>query len=71
MSDNVWVQPPDWRKDAQAMSDAAISAVNAAKTKDFAALVADQRQNRRLVRNLPQAIQPELPTEGIAHTHQH
>jgi hypothetical protein len=40
LSGDSWVQSPDWRKDAQAMSDAAMSAMNAAKGKNFEELIA-------------------------------
>lgn len=70
-SDNIWVQSPDWRKDAQAMSDAAMSAVNAAKGKNFEELVAANGRIVETCETCHKQFKPELPTEGIVHTHAH
>jgi hypothetical protein len=54
-----------------AMSDARVAALNAAKSKNFEALVA---ANGGLVESCEQchkAFKPELPSEGIVHPHTH
>jgi cytochrome c556 len=70
-SDNIWVQSPDWRKDAQAMSDAAMSAVAAAKAKNFDELVAANGRIVDTCEGCHKQFKPDLPTEGIVHTHAH
>jgi len=70
-SDNIWVQSPDWRRDAQAMSDAAMSAMNAAKAKNFEELVAANGRIVESCESCHKQFKPELPTEGIVHTHAH
>jgi hypothetical protein len=67
-TDAAWVKSPSWHTYAQQMSDAGVAALNAAKGKNFEALVA---ANSRLVESCEQchkAFKPELPTEGIVHT---
>ena len=68
-SDAVWVKSPSWHGYAQRMSDAGVAAMNAAKSKDFSALV---KANGQLVESCVgchKEFKPDLPTEGIVHTH--
>jgi hypothetical protein len=68
-SDAVWVKSPSWQAHAQRMSDAGVAAMNAAKSKNFKALVT---ANGRLVESCVgchKEFKPDLPTEGILHTH--
>ena len=70
-TDAVWVKTPSWHTQAQRMSDAGVAAMNAAKSKNFEALVA---ANGRLVESCEgchKEFKPELPTEGIVHGHSH
>jgi len=68
-SDAVWVTNPWWQSSAQRMSDAGVAAMNAAKSKHFSALV---KANGELVESCVachKAFKPDLPTEGILHSH--
>lgn len=68
-SDAVWVKSPSWQAHAQRMSDAGVSAMKAAQNKDLAALVT---ANGRLLDSClacHKEFKPDLPTEGIVHTH--
>jgi cytochrome c556 len=68
-SDAVWVTNPSWLSSAQRMSDAGVAAMNAAKSKNFSALV---KANGELVESCVachKAFKPDLPTEGILHSH--
>jgi cytochrome c556 len=70
-TDAVWMKTPSWHAYAQRMSDAGVAAMNAAKSKNFDALVA---ANGRLVESCEgchKEFKPELPTEGIVHGHSH
>jgi cytochrome c556 len=68
-SDAVWVKSPSWHNYAQQMSDAGVAAMNAAKSKNFDALV---KANGELVASCEachKEFKPDLPTEGITHKH--
>jgi len=68
-SDAVWVKSPSWQSYAQRMSDAGVAAMNAAKSKDLSALV---KANGQLVESCVgchKEFKPDLPTEGIVHSH--
>ena len=71
VSDAVWVKSPDWTKHAQALSDAALKAVNASKAKNFDALVQANGEIVSSCEGCHKQFKPELPTEGIVHTHAH
>jgi len=53
------------------MSDAAMSAMNAAKGKNFEELVAANGRIVETCETCHKQFKPELPTEGIVHTHAH
>jgi hypothetical protein len=68
-SDAVWVKSRSWQSYAQRMSDAGVAAMDAAKSKNFSALV---KANGQLVESCVgchKEFKPELPTEGIVHSH--
>ena len=68
-SDAVWVKSPSWQGYAQGMSDAGVAAMNAAKSKDLGALL---KANGQLVQSCVachKEFKPDLPTEGIVHSH--
>jgi hypothetical protein len=70
-TDAAWVKSPSWHTYAQDMTNAGTDAMKAARNRDFAALV---EANGRLVESCEQchkAFKPELPSEGISHTHSH
>lgn len=69
--DAGWSQAPTWRAHAQAMSDAGAAALTAAQGRNLDALVA---ANGRLVESCEgchKEFKPDLPTEGIVHSHVH
>lgn len=70
-NDLVWRDDPEWRRWSRELSDAGLAALQAARAQDFDALVA---ANGRLVDSCEgchQEFKPELPSEGIVHTHTH
>jgi cytochrome c556 len=69
VSDGTWVKSPDWTKHAQALSDSALKAVNASKAKNLEALATVNRQLVDSCEGCHKQFKPELPTEGIVHTH--
>jgi cytochrome c556 len=70
-TDTVWVKSPSWHNYAQRMSDAGVAAFNAAKSKNFDALVAANGQLVESCEGCHKEFKPELPSEGIVHTHPH
>jgi cytochrome c556 len=70
-SDAVWVKSPSWHTYAQRMSDAGVAALNAAKSKNFDALVMANGQLVNSCEGCHKEFKPDLPTEGIVHTHPH
>ena len=68
-SDAAWVKSPSWQNYAQRMSDAGVAAMDAAKSKNLDALV---KANGQLVESCVgchKEFKPDLPTEGIVHSH--
>jgi cytochrome c556 len=70
-SDAVWVKSASWSGYAQRMSDAGVAARNAAKSKDFKALVAANGQLVESCESCHKEFKPDMPTEGIVHSHAH
>jgi cytochrome c556 len=70
-SDAKWVSSPSWHTYAQKMSDAAVAARHAAKSKDFTALVAANGQLVESCEQCHKEFKPTLPTEGVVHDHKH
>jgi hypothetical protein len=68
-SDAVWVKSRSWQAHAQRMSDAGVAAMNAAKSKNFNALVTANGQLVESCVGCHKEFKPDLPTEGILHTH--
>jgi cytochrome c556 len=69
--DAEWVKAPSWRTNAQRMSDAGVAALNAAKNKDLKALVTANGQLVESCEQCHKEFKPDLPTEGIVHSHAH
>jgi cytochrome c556 len=69
--DAEWVRTPSWRTHAQRMSDAGVAALNAAKSKDLKALVTANGQLVESCEQCHKEFKPDLPTEGIVHSHAH
>jgi cytochrome c556 len=70
-SDAGWVKSPSWHTYAQRMSDAGVAARNAAKSKNFKGLVMANSQLVETCENCHKEFKPDMPTEGIVHTHAH
>ena len=68
-SDAIWVKSPAWHGYAQRMSDAGVAAMNAAKGKNLDALVKANGQLLQSCVACHKEFKPELPTEGILHSH--
>ena len=68
-TDAVWVKSASWDIYAQKMSDAGVAAMNAAKSKNFNALVTANGQLVESCVGCHKEFKPDLPTEGILHTH--
>ena len=68
-SDADWVKSPSWHTYAQQMSDAGVAARNAAKSKNFEALVTANGQLVESCESCHKEFKPALPTEGIVHSH--
>jgi cytochrome c556 len=67
--DAGWVQTSSWQGYAQQMSNAGVAAMNAAESKDFNALVVANGQLVQSCVACHQEFKPDLPTEGIVHSH--
>ena len=70
-SDAMWVKSPSWHTYAQRLSDAGAAAQTAATSKNFEALVKANGQLVESCEGCHKEFKPNLPTEGIAHTHAH
>ena len=70
-SDPVWVRSAQWKEFAQKMSDAGLAASTAARNKDITALVSANGQLVESCESCHKVFKPELPTEGIVHSHKH
>lgn len=69
--DAGWVASPAWRTHAQKMSDAGAAALAAVQGKNFDALVAANGQLVESCEACHKEFKPDLPSEGIVHTHAH
>ena len=69
--DAEWVKAPSWHTNAQRMSDAGVAALNAAKSKDLKALITANGQLVESCEQCHKEFKPDLPTEGIVHSHAH
>ena len=71
VNDLVWIQSPGWHKWSRAMSDAGMAALKASEGKNLEALVAANGQLVEACEGCHKEFKPELPSEGISHTHAH
>jgi hypothetical protein len=71
INDVGWVASPGWQKSARAMSDAAMAALKAAEGKNLNALVAANGQLVDACESCHKEFKPDLPSEGIVHSHAH
>jgi cytochrome c556 len=70
-NDAGWVKSASWHTYAKRMSDAGVAARNAAKSKNFKALVTANSQLVESCESCHKEFKPDMPTEGIVHTHAH
>jgi Cytochrome C' len=72
-ADLGWARLPDWKTNAQKLSNAALDALTAAKSKDLQALIKANGQLAEACENCHKEFKPNLPTEGVAHhpPHEH
>lgn len=68
-NDAGWVGTPSWHTYAKQMSNAGVAAMNAAKNKDLPALVTANGQLVQSCVSCHKEFKPDLPTEGILHSH--
>lgn len=70
-NDRTFVQNPDWQKFAMAVSNAGLAAIKAGEAKNKEALVAANGQLVEACEGCHKQFKPELPSEGLMHTHGH
>jgi hypothetical protein len=71
VTDMIWSHNPSWRAHAQQMADAGAAALAAANARNLDALVAANGQVVESCEGCHKEFKPDLPTEGIVHTHDH
>ncbi|MEO8258850.1 MAG: hypothetical protein ABI868_16005 [Acidobacteriota bacterium] len=70
-NDRDWVQQADWQKWAAAVSSAGMAAFQAVETRNTQALVMANGQLVEACESCHKKFKPQLPSEGIAHSHGH
>jgi len=68
-ADAGWVQSPDWKKYAQALTDASAASVKAVREKNLDALNTAGDQLVMVCEECHKAFKPEIPSEGKFHPH--
>ena len=71
VNDRDWVQNVDWQKAAAAVSVAGTAALKAVEAKNVQALVAANGQLVDACETCHKRFKPQLPSEGITHSHLH
>jgi hypothetical protein len=66
-ADPGWAQLPDWKKYSRELTNAGITAREAARSKNFEALVKANSQLVEVCESCHKEFKPELPTEGKTH----
>ena len=69
-ADPGWAQSPDWQKYSQELTNAGLVILNATRSKNLESLVKANGQLVEVCENCHKEFKPDLPTEGIVHTHQ-
>lgn len=70
-ADNGWIRQVGWKENADALSDAGLAALAAAKSRSMESLV---KANGNLVASCEschKAFKPDAPTEGLSHQRPH
>lgn len=70
-ADMGWIRQVGWKENADQMSSAALSALQAAKSRDLAALAKANGTLVEACEGCHKAFKPQLPSEGIAHQRPH
>jgi hypothetical protein len=70
-NDRTFVQQPDWQKFGAAISNAGLAALKAAEAKSQGALVLANGQLVEACEGCHKRFKPEIPSEGITHSHAH
>jgi hypothetical protein len=70
-NDRTFVQQADWQKFGAAISDAGLAALKAAEAKSQGALVSANGQLVEACEGCHKRFKPEIPSEGITHSHAH
>ena len=69
-ADPGWAQSPDWQKFAQELTNAGLVVLSATRSKNLESLVKANGQLVEVCEGCHKEFKPDLPTEGIVHTHQ-
>jgi cytochrome c556 len=70
-NDIVWTDSAGWQKWSRALSDAGLAALKASQDRNMDALVAANGQLVEACEGCHKQFKPQLPSEGIVHTHVH
>jgi hypothetical protein len=68
-ADAGWAQLPDWRRYSKEMTDEAVAALTAARTKNREGIMKAGDQLVTTCEGCHKQFKPELPTEGLLHPH--
>jgi cytochrome c556 len=71
INDIVWTGSAGWQKWSRALSDAGLAAIKASQEKNLDGLVAANGQLVEACEGCHKEFKPELPSEGIVHSHAH
>ena len=70
-ADMGWIRQVGWKENADLMSDAALSALSAAKGRNMQSLVAANGKLVESCEGCHKAFKPQAPTEGLTHQRPH
>jgi cytochrome c556 len=68
-ADPGWAQSPDWQKYSQELTNAGLVVLSAARSKNQESLVKANGQLVEVCESCHKEFKPDLPTEGLVHTH--
>lgn len=69
VGDKTWTQAEEWKKYSKELSDIGLAAVNAARKKDLAGVLAAGDQLVVNCEGCHKAYKPDMPSEGVLHPH--
>jgi hypothetical protein len=67
--DKAWTQGEDWKKYSKELSDAGLAAVNTARKKDSAGIMAAGDQLIASCEGCHKVYKADMPSEGLVHPH--